>query len=444
MIKQRLLSVGILIFGLFLGFYLIGSQSGTSPVPGFDFKDKPFTLGLDLSGGTHLVYDADTSLIKENEKDEALGVLRDVIERRVNLFGVSEPVVQISNGLHGESRLLVDLPGVTDVSQAIKMIGETPLLEFAIEAENFNEQIGSGDLDPSSLYVPTELTGRYLKGATLQFDPTTREPFVSVEFSKEGSDIFEELTRNNINKTIGIFLDGELISAPVVRDEISGGVAQISGQFTPEEAKELVARLNTGALPVPVTLVSTETIGASLGEGALRDGAFAGLVGFSVIFLFFLIYYRLPGFLAGIALSLYAVAMLFLFKVVPVTMSSAGIAGFIISLGLAVDANILIFERVKEEMKSGKSINESMHEGFKRAWPSIRDSNISTLLSTVILFWLGTSLIKGFALTFGIGVLLSMISAISVTRIFLFSFGEIKQSKTNDFLFGSGFRKAKK
>lgn len=439
MILKRITALGILVLGFFLGIYLIASQVGNSGVFGIDFKDKPFTLGLDLSGGTHLVYDADTSSLDPKDKAEALNILRDVIERRVNLFGVSEPTVQLSRGLSGEDRLLVDLPGVTDVEEAIKMIGETPLLEFAVEVPDFEQKVNSGVVDPSLLYNTTELSGRYLSRATLVFDPTTRTPTVSVQFDDEGAKLFEQITSENIGKSVAIFLDKELISNPVVRESISGGQAVISGNFTPDEAKKLVGRLNTGALPVPVTLVSTETIGASLGSDALKDGAFAGIVGFAVIFALFVLYYRVPGVVAGVALFLYGIVMLFLFKVIPVTMSAAGIAGFVMSLGLAVDANVLIFSRTKEEMKSGKTINESIHEGFERAWPSIRDSNVSTILSTVILFWFGTSLIKGFALTFGIGVLVSMISAISITRIFLYSFGDIKSNKLNNFLFGSGF-----
>lgn len=452
MLSKRLIILGIVLLALFLGTYLIGSQPGQKGLFGIDYKDKPFTLGLDLSGGTHLIYDADTSLISASDKDDALGVLRDVIERRVNLFGVSEPIVQISHGLSGEDRLLVDLPGVTDVEEAIKMIGETPLLEFKIENPNYDpnqkieldqNDIKNGTIDLSSAiqqqYIETELSGRYLKHATLEFNQTTREPSVSIQFDDTGSELFEKITSENVGKTVAIYLDGTPISTPVVREKISGGQATISGNFTPDEAKKLVARLNSGALPVPVTLVSTETIGASLGGDALRDGGYAGLIGFLVIFAFFLLYYRLPGLVAGIALFIYAIVMLFLFKIVPVTMSAAGIAGFVISLGLAVDANVLIFARVKEEIKSGKGINEAFHEGFRRAWPSIRDSNMSTLISTAILFWFGTSLIKGFALTFGIGVLVSMVSAITVTRIFLYSFGELKSSKLNNFLFGSGF-----
>jgi len=268
-------------------------------------------------------------------------------------------------------------------------------------------------------FNPTVLTGRYLKGAQLQFDQQTYQSQVSLEFNDEGSKIFEELTRKNVNKRIAIYLDGMAISAPVVQEAISGGKAQITGDFSTEEARELVQRLNAGALPVPITLINQQTIGASLGQDSLAKSLKAGLWGFIAILLFIIFYYRLPGLVASIALLIYIVLVLSIFKLIPVTLTLSGIAGFILSIGMAVDANVLIFERFKEEFKSGKSLGGSIEEGFQRAWPAIRDSNISTIVTCLILFIFATGLVKGFALTLGIGVLVSMFSAIIITRSFL-------------------------
>ncbi|HYD91095.1 MAG TPA: protein translocase subunit SecD, partial [Flavobacterium sp.] len=345
-------------------------------------------------------------------------------------------------------QLIVDLPGVTDVGRAVEMIGQTPLLEFKVEAPAGAPQEvkvdQDGNLDISALgaqFASTELTGRYLKKATLNFDPTTREPVVSLLFNEEGSTLFAKITRENVGKIVAIYLDGAPISIPVVREEIVNGEAVISGGFTPEEAKQLVGRLNSGALPVPITLLSTQTIGATLGESAVHAGIKATIIGFLLVALFLILWYRLPGLVASIALSLFVLIMLSLFKLLPVTLTAAGIAGFLISIGVAVDANVLIFERAKEELRSGKSIKDAVSSGFLRAWLSIRDSNISNLITATILFWFGTPLIKGFALTLGMGVIVSMFSAITVTRIFLSALSFAGEGKVARFLFSSGLSK---
>ena len=260
----------------------------------------------------------------------------------------------------------------------------------------------------------------------------------------EGSALFEKITRENVGKSVAIFLDGSPISIPTVNEAITGGRAQISGNFKPQEAKTLVGRLNSGALPVAIELISTQTIGPSLGSQATAAGVKAALIGFIAIALFLIIWYRLPGLIAAIALSMYAVIMLALFKLVPVTLTAAGIAGFIISIGIAVDANVLIFERIKEELRAGGGVADSMHNGFKRAWLSVRDSNISSIITAIILYWFGTTLIKGFALVFLIGVLISMISAISITRLFLYTLNIKKTNGFTNFLFGSGLSSAAK
>jgi protein-export membrane protein SecD len=458
MAKTRITALLILLLGVGLGIFVYKSEirhRNLAPeATATGLAKYPFKLGLDLSGGTHLVYKADVSLIDSTELKDSMDALRDVIERRVNVFGVSEPIVQVQNGGFSnasEERLIVDLPGVTDVSKAIEMIGQTPMLDFRTENLNKDKpqeaKIGSDGklvVQAPEPFIKTDLTGRFLDKAILEFNQSTGEAVVSLQFDAEGSLLFEKITKENIGKQVAIFLDGEPISVPTVNEAISGGKAQISGNFTPTEAKLLVGRLNSGALPVPISLISTQTIGPSLGTLATTAGVKAALIGFLAIALFLMIWYRLPGMIAVIALSMYVVIMLSLFKLVPVTLTAAGIAGFIISIGIAVDANVLIFERIKEELRSGAdNIPDSIHHGFKRAWLSVRDSNISSIITAIILFWFGTSLIKGFALVFLIGVLISMISAISITRIFLYTLNIKKKNKLTSFLFGSGFSNAK-
>lgn len=462
MMKRRITALVIVVIGLLAGFFVYGSQNHeyilSQKVPGW-MQKYSFKQGLDLKGGVHLVYRADVTKVPSSEVKEAMANLRDVIERRINIFGVSEPVIQVENGgftNSGEERLIVDLPGVTNIDEAIKTIGQTPLLEFRVEStETPNIDLSQADPDgdgnvnldlgafQNAMYTPTELTGRFLQRATLEFNQQTLEPVITLQFNDEGAKIFERLTTENVGKTLAIFLDGYAISTPTVNEPISGGQAVINGTFTPQEAKTLVGRLNSGALPVPVELISTQTIGPTLGAQATEAGVKAGMIAFLFIAVFFLLWYRLPGFIAVLALIFYTVVSLLLYKLIPVTLTAAGIAGFIISIGIAVDANVLIFERIKEEMKKGSSVKDAIESGFSRAWVSIRDANTSTLITAFILFFFSTSLIKGFALTLIIGVLLSLVSAVSVTRVFLFSLGFAKNSKVASFLFGSGFTSAK-
>lgn len=605
-----------------------------------EFYKLPFRLGLDLLGGTHLIYEADTSAIPDKDRDDALEGVRDVIERRVNAFGVAEPVVQTTSA--GDSqRVIVELAGIKDVSEAIKMIGETPLLEFkeqnpdvgtmqiltdeqkkemndynaaakktanevlkkarakgadfAALAEEYSadeatkavggdlgfitkdgvysdwyddaaklkvggvsslietdEYIGilkvvdiqdskevkanhllicwegadrcesdlskedakkkidelktqataknfvdlvkenstepgasesGGDLGwfgkdvmvkpfetatfemkvgeisdvletqfgyhliykddertvkeyrvsrilvdkktaseiapPSEEWIYTGLTGKQLVRAQVQFDPNTNEPQVGLEFNDEGKTLFGEITTRNVGKPVAIFLDSEAISVPNVQEPIKDGQAVISGSFTIPEAKLLAQRLNAGALPVPINLISQETIGAALGQESVAKSLIAGLIGFLAVIIFMILYYRLPGFLSALSLIFYAVLVLAFFKLIPVTLTLAGIAGFVLSVGMAVDANVLIFERMKEELRLGKPLGSAIDEGFKRAWPSIRDGNLTTLISCLVLFWFSTSMIKGFALTLSVGVIMSLFSALFITRTFL-------------------------
>ncbi len=423
----------------------------------------PFKLGLDLSGGSHLVYEADTSGVADSEVAGLMSVLRDVIERRVNVFGVSEPIVQVESSSFVSSqsseRLVVELPGVTDVEKAVEEIGKTPLLEFKLVSmptttkatvdENGVMQANIGE----PVYINTDLSGRYLKSASLQFlgqnntsGGLSNEAVVAIDFNDEGAQIFADITRNHIGENLAIFLDGEVISAPRINEEISGGKATISGNFTPDEAKSLAENLNFGALPVPITLVSTESIGASLGGDVLDKGIMAGMVGLGFVVLFMLFWYRVPGIVASLSLFFYVAIMLALFQLIPVTLTAAGLAGFVLSLGMAVDANVLVFERIKEEYRAGNSFRASAKIGFSRAWSAIRDGNLTSILSAIILFWFGTSIVKGFALVFGIGVLASMFSALLITRTLLMALPDTvitkgKMSKLYDS--GIGFKKTK-
>ena len=431
--KVRLAAVAIFLLAIIAAVFvyppvwnkMIGTVNTFSPVAIPSFNKTSFKLGLDLAGGTRLVYVADVSGIKEDTAS-AMSGLRDVIERRVNLFGVSEPVIEVENA-GSDWRLIAELAGVKDIAQAIALIGETPFLEFKeargeidtekILKEQKNKIPEYLAMDP--YFSETNLNGKYIKNAKVEFNQSTYQPEVSVQFDDDGAKIFEELTKKNVGKQLGIYLDGLPISAPVVREAISGGSAVISGKFTIDEAKKLTERLNAGALPVPIKLISQDSVGASLGQDSLNKSIMAGLIGFLAVVIFMILYYRFPGIVAVIALLIYAALVLALFKLIPVTLTLAGIAGFILSIGMAVDANILIFERMKEEFRVGKELNFAINDGFARAWPSIRDSNISTLITTLVLYYFTTSVVKGFALTLGIGVIVSMFSAIVTTRSFL-------------------------
>lgn len=405
---------------------------------------KDFVLGLDLAGGSALTYKIETEKLTSDIKDEeAVAALRDVVERRVNLFGVREPTVTTSySRLAKEWRLVVELPGVTDLDQAKKLIGETPVLDFrTLRVGAGTDGVGSSTQITSNDFVYTPLTGAYLKKSNLIFDQTTRRPMVELVFNDEGANLFGSITKANVGKQVAIFLDGAPISSPVVQQEITNGKAVISGNFSVEEARLLVGRLNSGALPVPISLLGTNVVPPSLGEVAVKDGVKSSFIGFAIISLFMLLWYRLPGLVAVIALVSYSAAMLLLFKFIPVTLTSAGLAGFIISLGLAVDANILTFERTKEELKNGKGLKEAVEIGFDRAWTSIRDSHIAAIIVSVILFWFGTSIVKGFAFTFFLGAVMSLISAQIITRIFLMAIVPKSTGRIAKFLFGSGFTK---
>ena len=383
-----------------------------SPKP-LGSKFLPWQLGLDLIGGSSVVYQVDLAGIPEGEWDEAVAGLKEVIEKRVNLYGVAEPKVTVAK--KGDTyQLLVDLAGVKDVEGAIRQIGETPHLDFreAIEKE--------GGTD----YRSTELTGRYLTKAYLDFDELGR-PLVNLEFNEKGTELFRQITARNIGKPLAIFVDDSLLQAPTVAGEINGPAQITFGAATAqeqvlEEARVLVKRFNAGALSAPIVQVHQRTVSPTTAEDALRSIIIAGLFGTLLVMLFMVGYYRRMGIFAAVALVIYTILTLAVFKIIPnFTMTLAGIAGFVLSIGMAVDANILIFERTREELKKGLSKISAIEEGFRRAWPSIRDSNVTTIITAVILWYLTSSFVKGFALTLGIGVIVSMFSAIFVTRTML-------------------------
>ena len=388
---------------------------------GFTVPEQPFRLGLDLLGGTHLIYQADLSQVSSIEVSDAMQGVRDVVERRVNLFGVSEPIVQVS----GQDRLIVELAGIRDVSQAIQLIGETPFLEFREETGQTQDILNAqavGERLGEEPFASTGLDGRHIERAQVIFDPQTGVPQVSLQLNKEGADLFKEITKRNIGKLVAIYLDGAPISVPVVQSEIPDGRAVISGNFNPQEAKLLVTRLNSGALPVPISLISQQTIGASLGKASLEKSLMAGIYGLIAVALFMIFFYRLPGVVSVFALTVYVLLVLAIYKIIPVTLTLAGMAGFILSLGMAVDANVLIFARMREELKIGKSLTQSVQEGFNRAWLSVRDSHVTTLIGALVLYMFTTSIVRGFALTLGIGVLVSLLTATMVTRKMLLLF----------------------
>ncbi len=381
------------------------------------YRDLEIKEGLDLAGGTHLVLEADMSSINSSDRNSALESLQGIIERRVNLFGVSEPIIQTAKV--GDSyRVIVELAGITDVSEAVSLVGQTASLVFREESAT-----ASGAIATESAYGPftvsTTLTGKDLQKATPAFDPSTGEPIVQLQFTSEGGRQFEELTRKNLGKQLAIFLDDELLMAPVVQSVITGGQGVISGNFTAAQTKQLAILLNSGALPAPVKIIEQRTIGATLGEDSIKRSLAAGVVGLVIVALFMLGNYRRFGLYANLALIVYTLLVLAIFKLIPVTLTLAGIAGFILSIGMAVDANILIFERMREELRWGRGKLAAIEAGFSRAFPSIRDSNVSSLITCTILYWFGTGPVRGFAVTLAIGILVSLFTAITVTRTFL-------------------------
>ncbi|MFC1919510.1 protein translocase subunit SecD [Chloroflexota bacterium] len=421
------------------------------PVDGDRFGREGLSLGLDLQGGTQLIYEADLSKKDPGQSDEnVMEGVRQKIERRVNAFGVAEPLIQIG----GDNRILVQLPGVRDIDEAKKLIGQTAELKFVeLSSESLDgagnliwedeegnrnqvpwQQIGFENIKQLTeqgaiIWIDSKaignsgqeetLTGKYLKpNAQVVLAPDTNEPQVAFEWDSDGAALFKVITQRLINKPLGIMLDQELISAPRVNAVIEDqGV--ITG-LTIEEGNRLSIQLNSGSLDVPLTVIQEQDVDATRGADSLRRSLIAGFIGLGMVLVFMMGYYRFPGLLAGVALVMYGSILLAIFKLVPVTLTLPGIAALIISIGMAVDANVLVFERVKEEIRAGMGLGAAVERGFDRAWLSIRDSNISTFITCIILYWFGSTfgatMVQGFALTLFIGVAISMFTALTVTR----------------------------
>lgn len=396
-------------------------------------------FGLDLVGGVQALLEADLPSDTQVTA-ESMQTARTIVENRVNGLGVNEAVVQLA----GDRRIVVELPGETDPERALETIKQTGLLEFvdfsALPVDQVINLVGTKietDFATSSEPQPTTditgtlsadvyhtvMTGAALKTVQVTADQLSNEPQVAFELTPEGSQIFREYTERNIGKVLAIVLDKEIISAPTIRNAITDGQGVISGQFTLESANALAVQLRYGSLPIPLVIVESRTVGPTLGQDSLNKSVIAGIIGFSVVMLFMVLYYRLPGAVAILSIFIYAILTFAIYRFIPITLTLPGVAGFLLSTGSALDANILIFERFKEELRSGRTVGQAVDIGFKRAWPSIRDSNIATIITCTILFWFGSAfgatIVKGFSLTLAIGVIVSLFTAILVTRTFL-------------------------
>ncbi len=412
---------------------------------------KGIRLGLDLQGGTHLVYQADFSSLEPGTEAEAIDGALAVIEKRVNALGVSEPVIQQL----GEDRITVELAGISEIEKAKTLIGQTALLEFGELTEEGDEAKWVNELGewkPATAQIKgeeLELSSRYFKENTYVSQDNFGQVILAFEWDETGSQMFEEITTRLLKQQLGIFLGDEPLRgddgipiAPVIQSVISDkGI--IEG-LSLAEALELSKLLNAGRIPVPLTPIYEQTVSPILGSGFIDMSLRAGIIGLILILIFMIVYYRLPGALASATLMFYAFSVLAIFKLIPVTLTLAGIGGFVLSIGMAVDANILIFERMKEELRLGRTLGAAIESGFRRAWPAIRDSNITTFIVCAILYWLGSSIIAsapvmGFAATLAIGVAVSMFSAFIVTRTFLRIFAETRLGqKTSLFSVYSG------
>ena len=431
----------VLVFGLAL--WLALPNSGLHFSLGSRRIDWDVTVheGLDLQGGLQVLLEADMPADSPISTDN-LHAARTIIERRVNGLGVTEPLVQEQ----GQRRVSVELPGIEKPEQAVALLKETGLLEFVdvgrqpvgagtvirtttstglpsnVEAMAADSKAGKQVKQEDVIY-PTIMSGADLESANVTRNSNTGEYVISFKLNEKGTQIFGDHTSKNTGAYLAIVLDGAVISSPTIREPITSGTGQISGQFTADSANQLALQLRYGALPVPLKVVNTRTIGPTLGQDSVRLSLNAGLIGFFTVALFMVLYYRLPGIVAVVALAMYSAITFALFKLIPVTLTLPGIAGFVLSVGVAVDANILIFERMKEELRGGKRLSKALDEGFGRAWPSIRDSNISSLITCGILYWFGSSfgasLVQGFALTLALGIAVSLFTALVATRTML-------------------------
>ena len=399
-----------------------------APLDSDRFGRQGLTLGLDLKGGAYLIYQADLSKKDPSQTvDQVMTSVLSKIERRANAFGVKEPIIQ----RQGEDRILVQLPGEKNVDEAKKLIGQVALLEFK---ETTSDASGQPQKDDKGEIIwniakgtgsdgqVKELTGKYLKpDSKVVLKPQTNEPEVAFDWNDEGAVLFEQITKRNLQKPLGIFLDNQVISAPTVQAVIkNSGI--ITGMDM-KEAQNLSIQLNSGSLDVPLTVIQEQTVDATLGSDSIKKSVVAGAIGLILVVLFMLLYYRMAGLVATVALIIYGIIITAIFKLVPVTLTMAGIAAAVVSVGMAVDANILIFERMKEELRAGRTLSAAVDAGFNRAWLAIRDSNVTTFIACIVLYWFGDTfgafMVKGFALTLFIGVALSMFTAITVSRLLL-------------------------
>lgn len=436
-----LAAVAILMIAALLVVLPLGQPSWLSRSRSLDPSALPtmldLRLGLDLRGGTQVLLESDLPEGAQPESD-LMDTAKTIIDNRVNGLGVTEATVQ----RQGADRLSVELPGVNNPDQAVETVRSTGQLEFVdpgdalltsgmiinttnrpTAAQDAAEAIANGTVSPDQVPYPDQVFTTAMTGDVLRSALATQDQFgqyeIAFETTSEGSDIFQSFTSSHLGKPMAIVLDGVVLSAPIIQAAISDqGV--ITGQFTQEEAQALAVQLRYGALPVPLKVVDTRSIGASLGQDSVQQSLRAGLVGLIAVFLFVLLMYRSAGVIASVALLCYIILNLAVYKIIPVTLTLPGIAGFILSIGMAVDANILIFERMKEELRSGRSPRLSIESGFSRAWPAILDSNLSTIISCLVLLWFcstfGASAVRGFALNLGIGVLLSLFSSVFITR----------------------------
>ena len=385
-------------------------------------RDLSIRKGLDIAGGVSVLMDADMSNVSEADRSDALNSLKDVIERRVNLLGISEASVQTSS-VSGKYRIIVELAGVFDTNQALTTIGQVAQLDFRVEDTD------NPPTEPNAIpnFIHADLSGANLQKATVVFDQnqtvSTGEPKIQLQFNSEGAKKFRDITEKNIGKRVAIYLDNQIVIAPVVQSAILDGKAIISGQFSVENAKILVTQLNAGALPVPVKVLEQRTVGPTLGQESVNKSLFAGLVGLSLVVAFMIFYYGRLGVMASVALVIYGLVTLAIYKFVPVVLTLPGLAGFILSIGMAVDANILIFERIKEELRLDKPLSIALENGFGRSWDSIRDANLATIITAFILFnpfewgFLPTSgPVRGFALTLALGIFISLFTGVIITR----------------------------
>ena len=382
-------------------------------------KDFTTKLGLDLKGGSSLIFEANISKVRREDLNDALSSARDVIERRINFFGVTEPQIQtIKTG--NRYRLSVDLPGINNYEEAIKLIGQTAQLTFR---ELPDEKIATTTPIFLQLTKDTGLSGIHILKSTVEFDSQNGKPQVGLRFNKKGADLFAAITKRNIGKQVGIFLDNIPLTTPTVQTEILDGSAVITGNFTSDEAKKLTIAINSGALPLPIKLVEQKNIGPTLGEIEVKKSIYAGTIGLIMVLLFMIIYYGRLGFIASLALIIYGLISLFIFKAIPLVLTLPGVAGFILSIGMAVDSNILIFERIKEEQRKGKAFDIAVKLGFGRAIDAIKDANVTTLTVAFILFnplnWEFLpqfGMVRGFALTLAIGVGTSLFTGVVITK----------------------------